>query len=73
MNNELDTKDVKNIVNNLIAFIVDEGKSYVSEERKSEYVASYLHVLIKTVNQMDNDPKESLVENIASDIVRYIK
>lgn len=73
---ELNHTDYKLIVNKLVSFIVLEGKSFVSEEEKIEYVKSYLKLFVKIINQPLEDNKESekslLMENILKDLSNYL-
>jgi len=69
----LDISDLRPIIRNLVTFIVVEGKGYVNEKKKCDYVASYVHLLVKIVNQVKEEERASLVEDIAEDISRYIK
>jgi len=73
MKGNLDISDVRLIIRNLMAFIVIEGKEFVDEEHKKEYVSRYLLVLIKTINLMDDQEEFSLVEDIANDISNYLE
>ena len=73
MHKELDISDIKLIIRNLITFIVIEGKDYVSDQNKKEYVAGYIHLLIKTINLIDEKEKDSVIENITDDIANYLK
>ncbi len=73
MRDDLDSSDVKQIIHNLITFIVVEGKEYVNDNRKREYVAGYLLVLIKIINSIEDEEEFSIVEKIANDISHYIK
>ena len=72
MKEDLSIAEIRLIIRNLITFIVVEGKEYVSDELKREYVKGYVHLLIKIVNQIDEEEKTSLVEDIASDISTYL-
>jgi len=71
--NSLDSTDVEHIVRNLINFIVVDGKKYVKEDEMSNYVSSYIHVLIKTINLIKEKEISSPVEDIAQDISKYLK
>ncbi len=73
MNKELDITEMRLIIRNLITFIVVEGKEYVSDHRKREYVTGYVHLLIKVMNLIEEEEEFSLVEDIASDISTYLK
>ena len=73
MEEDLSISDLRKIIRNLITFIVVEGKEYVNDTKKSDYVLSYVHLLARTINKVDVDEQESLVEDIANDISKYIK
>ncbi len=73
MKKDIDIAEIRWIIRNLIAFIVVEGKDYVSEAKKKEYVSAYVHVLIKTIYLIDEKQEFSIVEDIAEDIVNYLK
>ncbi|MDY8136599.1 hypothetical protein [Aquimarina sp. 2201CG5-10] len=73
MNNKLEVSDIKLIIRNLITFIVLDGKEYVSDQRKQEYVAAYIHLLVKTMNLVDNKEESAIIEDIANDIDTYLE
>ncbi len=73
MGNDLNSSDITLIVRNLIAFIVVEGKEYVHDDFKQEYVLGYILVLAKTIYLIDEQEDFSLVEDIANDISKYLK
>ena len=56
-------------------FIVIEGKSYVDNNKKEQYVLSYLNMLVDVVNQPNKNqvPKSVLMEHILKDIDSYTK
>ncbi len=72
MKDNLNVSDVQLMIRNLITFIVVEGKEFVDEEHKKEYVSRYLMVLIKTINLIDDQEEVSLIEDIANDISNYL-
>ncbi len=73
MTDKVSVSDLRYIIRNLITFIAVEGKEYVNDQKKQEYVASYIHLLAKIINQVDEDDQDSIVENIAEDISKYIQ
>ncbi|MDH7445290.1 hypothetical protein [Aquimarina sp. 2201CG14-23] len=73
MEEKLHISDLKRIIHNLIVFIVIEGKEYVNDKKKREYVASYVHLLAKVINQIEEEERVSLVEDISNDISKYMK
>ncbi|WP_299431986.1 hypothetical protein [uncultured Aquimarina sp.] len=73
MKEELDISDLRQIIQNLITFIVVEGKEYVNDGKKREYVVSYVLLLAKILNQVDQEERASLIENISDDITNYMK
>ncbi len=73
MDKDLDISEVKRIIRNLITFIVIEGKQYVNEGQRKEYVCAYVQLLIKTIHLIDEKEKESVIEDIAKDISTYIE
>ncbi len=76
MENEVNISDLRQIIRNLITFIVIEGKEYVQEQKKQDYVASYLHMLAKVIHENHIEDKEeqaAFIEDIANDIARYIR
>ncbi|SEL16442.1 hypothetical protein SAMN04487910_1907 [Aquimarina amphilecti] len=73
MKEELSISDLREVIRNLITFIAVEGKEYVNENKKSDYVASYLVLLAKIINQVEEGEQTSLVESITEDISNYIK
>ena len=73
MEEELNISDLRKIIHNLITFIVVEGKEYVNDGKKCDYVLSYVLLLARIINRVDGDEQESLVEDIANDISKYIK
>ncbi len=73
MKGDIDISDVRLIIRNLITFIVVEGKEYVHDEQKKNYISGYLLVLVKTINLIDEQEEFSVVEDIANDISNYLK
>lgn len=73
MEEELNISDLKKIIQTLVAFIAIDGKEFVNDTEKPQYVSSYVLLLIKIINQLDNKEQVSLVENISHDIAKYIK
>ncbi|GAA4277049.1 hypothetical protein [Aquimarina mytili] len=73
MSDNLSISDIRLIIRNLITFIVVEGKEYVHDDYKRDYVSKYIMVLIKTINLIDDDEEFSLVKDIADDISNYLK
>ncbi|WP_103072349.1 hypothetical protein [Aquimarina sediminis] len=73
MKKDLDISDVRLIIRNLISFIVVEGKEYVSDAKKKEYVSSYIQLLIKTIHHIDEQEELSIIEDIADDISTYLE
>lgn len=73
MNGELNTSEIRLIIRHLIQFIVIEGKEFVSQNKKQEYVMAYIHMLVKVMNLVDESEQASLIENIADDISNHIK
>ncbi|MEW7290811.1 hypothetical protein [Aquimarina sp. 2304DJ70-9] len=73
MNDNLNISDIRLIIRNLITFIVVEGKGYVNDAQKRDYVSEYLLVLVKTINLIDEQEEYSVVEDIANDISNYLK
>lgn len=73
MEEELNISDLRQIIRNLITFIVVDGKEFVNDKKKCDYVVSYVHLLARIINKVDGDEQESLVEDIASDISKYLK
>ncbi|TPN85972.1 hypothetical protein [Aquimarina algicola] len=72
MDKDLDITDIKLIIRNLITFIIIEGKEYVNDSKKKEYVLGYMKLLINTMNLVEEDHKESLLKDIAEDITTYV-
>lgn len=70
---KVEISDLKRIIHSLMNFIVIEGKEFVNEEQKQQYVESYLYLLIKTINTINEEKDEILVKNISDDISSYIK
>ncbi len=73
MKEDLNISDIRLIIRNLITFIVVEGKEYVCDTKKREYVSGYVNTLVKTIHLIDEDEKLSLIEDIANDITEYMK
>ncbi|WP_074409613.1 MULTISPECIES: hypothetical protein [Aquimarina] len=73
MKKELDISEIQLIIRNLIAFIVVEGKEYVSDKKKKAYVAGYVQLLIKTIHLIDDQEELSIIEDIAEDISTYLE
>ena len=73
MKGELNTSEIRLIIRHLIKFVAIEGKEYVSQSRKQEYVTAYIHMLVKMMNLVDENEQPSLIENIAEDITNHIK
>lgn len=73
MKEELNISDLRRIIRNLITFIVVEGKTYVKDKNKREYVESYVLLLAKIINQLDQEEQTTLIENISDDIANYMK
>ncbi|AXT51291.1 hypothetical protein D1818_10785 [Aquimarina sp. BL5] len=73
MKEELNISDLRQVIRNLITFIVVDGKEYVDDDKKREYVSSYVLLLVKIVNQLDSEEQASLIENISEDISNYMK
>lgn len=79
MVSDLNDSDYKLIVNRLVSFIVLEGKTFVDENEKVEYVKSYLKLFVKIINQPseveEEDSTESkslLVEHIFKDMSKFV-
>ncbi|WP_299255889.1 hypothetical protein [uncultured Aquimarina sp.] len=72
MKEELSISDLRQVIRNLITFIAVDGKEYVNDDKKREYVASYVLLLAKIINQVDQEEKTSLIQNISDDIANYI-
>ncbi|MGY3791409.1 hypothetical protein [uncultured Aquimarina sp.] len=70
---ELSISDLRKVIRNLITFIVVDGKEYVNDSDKIDYVKSYVMLLAKIINQVDQEEHTSLIENISDDIANYIK
>ncbi|WP_109299639.1 hypothetical protein [Aquimarina sp. AU474] len=73
MKNDLNNAEIRLIIHNLITFIVVDAKEYVSDKHKKEYVLGYVHLLIKTINLIDDDVEFSVIEDIANDISMYLE
>ncbi|WP_109435527.1 MULTISPECIES: hypothetical protein [Aquimarina] len=73
MKENLDSREIQLIIRNLITFIVIEGKEYVSDAKKKEYVAGYIQLLIKTIHLIGEEEEFSIVEDIADDLSKYVK
>lgn len=73
MKKELDISEIRLIIRNLITFVVIEGKEYVSETKKKEYVSAYIQLLIKTIYLIDEQEEFSIIEDIADDISTYLE
>ncbi|KAA1244984.1 hypothetical protein [Aquimarina sp. RZ0] len=73
MNDELNIEDLRLIIHNLITFIVVEGKVYVKNNKKHEYVTKYVYLLAKVIHQIDEEEQISIVKEIADDISKYIE
>ncbi len=75
MDDNLNMKDVKKVINKLMAFIVLDGKSFVSEEEKASYVKSYLNLFIKVINEPEeriSNSKSAIMEHIFKDMKKYV-
>ncbi|GAA0717543.1 hypothetical protein GCM10009430_14600 [Aquimarina litoralis] len=70
---ELSISDLRKVIRNLITFIVVDGKEYVNDSNKIDYVKSYVMLLAKIINQVDQEEHTSLIKNISDDIANYIK
>lgn len=70
---DLNISDLRKVIRNLITFIVVDGKEYVNDSDKKDYVKSYVMLLAKTINQVDQEEHTSLIKNISDDIANYIK
>ena len=75
---DLSDSDYKLIVNRLVSFIVLEGKTFVDENEKVEYVKSYLKLFVKIINQPNEESGEDstesksiLVEHIFKDLAKF--
>ncbi len=73
MEGNLENSDVRLIIRNLITFIVVEGKHYVSDHQKKAYVSGYIHLLAKTIHLINEENEQTLIEDIANDITKYLK
>ncbi|MBQ4818546.1 hypothetical protein [Aquimarina sp. MMG016] len=73
MKEGLDVSDIKLIIHNLVTFIVTEGKDYVDDSKKRDYVLAYIQVLYKTINSIDEEEKISIIEHIVDDISKYLR
>jgi len=71
----LNENDIREIIKKFMDFIVIEGKSYVDNNKKEQYVLSYLNMLVDVVNQPNKNqvPKSVLMEHILKDIDSYTK
>lgn len=75
MNDNLNMEDVKTVINKLMAFIVLDGKNFVSEEEKASYVKSYLNLFIKVINdpeEQKGNSKAAIMEHIFKDMDKYV-
>lgn len=70
---DLSISDLRKVIRNLITFIVVDGKEYVDDSEKRDYVKSYVMLLAKIINQVDQEENTSLIKNISDDIANYIK
>ncbi len=72
MNEEVEVSDLKNIIHDLISFIVVDGKQYVSKKKKDAYVMKYVQCFIEAINdapKKKRDPKIlGIMKNIAHDV-----
>ncbi|MBW1294417.1 hypothetical protein [Aquimarina litoralis] len=73
MSEELNISDLRQVIRNLITFIVIEGKEYVNDDDKCEYVKSYVLLLAKIINQVEEKEQASLIQSISDDITNYMK
>jgi uncharacterized protein (UPF0305 family) len=73
MKKELEISEIRLIIRNLIAFIVVEGKEYVSDKQKKAYVSGYIQLLVKTIHLIDNHKELSIIEDIIEDISTYLE
>jgi len=75
MEDNLDMKDVRIVINKLMAFIVLDGKKFVNEKEKADYVKSYLNLFIKVIhnpNEEVNNHKSAIMDSIFKDMKKYI-
>ncbi|WP_299214695.1 hypothetical protein [uncultured Aquimarina sp.] len=73
MKEELSISDLRQVIRNLITFIAVDGKEYVNDDKKREYVANYVLLLAKIINQIDQEEQTSLIQNISDDISNYME
>lgn len=72
MNEEVEISDLKNIIQDLISFIVVDGKQYVSKKKQDAYVMKYVQCFIEAINEApkkDRNPKIlGIMKDIANDV-----
>jgi len=77
MYDNLSMEDVKILINRLMSFIVLDGKKFVSEKDKENYVKSYLSLFVKMINEPVGDEKNTskavVLEHIFKDMTKYIE
>ncbi len=75
MKDRINISDLRQIIRNLITFIVIDGKKHVQEDEKQDYVVSYIQLLAEIINDLKIEDKEqaAFIEDIANDISKYIR
>lgn len=75
MEENIEMKDIRLLISRLMSFIVLDGKHFVNETEKENYVKSYLHLFVKMINDPvtdENAKKAVVIEQIFKDISKYI-
>ncbi|WP_459211698.1 hypothetical protein [Aquimarina rhabdastrellae] len=70
MNNQLELTDLKKIIQDLISFIVIDGKTYVDDRYQKEYITSYIRLFIKAFNPENTAINAAYTEEISKDILK---
>ncbi len=70
MSNQLDISDLKKIIQDLISFIVIDGKEFVNKQQQKEYISCYLRLFIKTFNPENSQINSHYTEEISKDILK---
>lgn len=70
---EPEVVDLKVIIHDLMEFIVIEGRGYVDESHRKQYVNSYISCFIKTINRVDNKPNKYKILDVINCINKDLK
>lgn len=73
MNEEVEISDLKNIIHDLISFIVIDGKKFVRKNQQDAYVMKYVKCFVDAINEAPNKKRNPIIMGIMKDIAKDVK